>query len=148
MILATRNDYEYPSIDWCCKKCEEVYVSRGYPPETRCTSGHGHGWEPQEYALEEYIDLLESLEVGDGVVLCGEGPAPLMGPIEEVGDGYLITESMDSPRRKVRWDRDGLKFEFTNLERDYEIYDDLHHVETVEILSVQPGSDRSEDSDR
>lgn len=141
MILATSGDYEFPHIDWLCKECGEVYCYAGYPPETRCTSGHGAGWRPDPRQVTEYTDLLESLEPGDGVVLAGDGPATLMGPIESVGDGYLVTESIDSPRRKVRWERDEddegnpvrPTLEWCNADKEYELYDDLYHVETVEI---------------
>ncbi len=149
MILATGDDYEYPHIDWHCKKCGEVYRYAGYPPETRCTNGHGHGWRPDPEQVNEYIDLLESLNSGDGIVIAGDGPAALMGPIEaqgfEYGTSFIITESIDSPRRKLRWERDedDPTLEWCNLDREHEIYDDVHHVETVEIRTLQTGTDRT-----
>lgn len=135
MILATTEDYDFPHIDWMCKKCGEVYCYAGYPPETRCTNGHGHGWRPDSIQVLEYIDLLETLEPGDGIVISGRGPATLMGPVESVGDGYLVTESIDSPPRKLRWERDDddPTLEWKNNEDEHEFFDEVHHVETVEI---------------
>jgi len=138
MILATTDDYDYPHIDWLCKKCGEVYCYAGYPPETRCTNGHGAGWRPDPQQVSEYIDVLESLEPGDGIVIAGDGPAALMGPVESVGDGQLVTESIDSPRRKVRWvrDEDDPTLEWCNADREHELYDDVYHVETVAIQTA------------
>lgn len=138
MILATTDDYDFPHIDWHCKECGMVYCYAGYPPETRCMGGHGAGWRPETDQLLEYIDLLESLEPGDGIVISGRGPATLMGPVESVGDDQLVTESIDSPRRKVRWDRSGTvpTIKWCNADREHELYDDVYHVETVDIQTV------------
>ncbi|AEH39474.1 hypothetical protein [Halopiger xanaduensis] len=141
MILATSDDYGYPHIDWLCKKCGEVYCYAGYPPETRCTNGHGHGWRPDPRQVNEYIDLLETLEPGDGIVISGDGPATLMGPIAEVGDGQLVTESIDSPSRTLRWERDDdaegydrePTLEWKKADDPDAFYDDVYHVETVDI---------------
>jgi hypothetical protein len=85
--------------------------------------------------MEEYIDFLESLEVGDGVLFAGDGPAPLMAPVEEVGEKYVITESIDSPSRKIRWDREELEIEQAALNKEHEFYDRVYHVDTVEVLA-------------
>lgn len=138
MILATRDDYDFPHIDWLCKKCGEVYCYAGYPPETRCTNGHGHGWRPHPDQINAYIDVLESFEPGDGIVINGRGPATLMGPVESVDEGQLVTESIDSPSRTIRWERDDTDptLEWKKTDDDYDVYDDVYHVETVEIQTV------------
>lgn len=135
MILATPDDYDIPNIDWLCKECGMVYCSAGYPPETRCAEGHGAGWRPHPDQVNAYIDLLESLEPGDGIVISGDGPATLMGPVESVDDGQLVTESIDSPSRTLRWERDDTEptLEWKQTEVPHDVYDDVHHVETVEI---------------
>ncbi|PCR88650.1 hypothetical protein [Natrinema ejinorense] len=144
MILATTDDYDFPNIDWLCKTCGAVYCSSGYPPETRCFEGHGAGWRPDPRQVAEYIDLLESLGPGDGIVIAGKGPATLMGPIESVGDGQLITEAIDGPSRTLRWERDD-EAEGRNRDPTLEwkrtvdsdmLYDDVYHVETVEIQAA------------
>lgn len=141
MMLATSDDLNYPSVDWCCRACGEVYVSRGVPDDTRCTNGHGAGWIPDADKMAEYVDLLESLEVGDGVLFAGFGPAALMGPVAQVGDGYIITESVDSPARKIRWseasdiDGDTAQIEHARMDRERESYRRVYHVDVVEVLS-------------
>lgn len=142
MMLATREDYDYPHIDWHCKTCGEVYCCAGYPPETRCPNGHGAGWRPESAQVEVYIDFLESLEVSDGIVIAGDGPAALMGPIAETGDCYLITKSIDSPSRKVKWDSDSGEIEWCKANEEHEFYRDVYHVGGVEIQSVGAGSEQ------
>lgn len=139
MILATSDDYELPHCDWHCKRCGMVYVSSGYPDETRCADGHGFGWEIDKSQHEEYVDFLESLSVGDGVVFVGRGPAPLMGPVAETGDSYIITESIDSSARKIRWggskedSYSDYSIEHSRTDRTHPLWQDVHHVEGVEI---------------
>jgi preprotein translocase subunit YajC len=135
MILATRDDIDYPHIDWECSQCGMVYCSSGLPDDNRCMDGHSAQWRPVDSQMEEYIDLLESIEVGDGVLFAGKGPAPLMGPVAEVGDSYIITESIDSPARKIRWDSDELKIEQASLDGENELYDRVYHVDDVEVLA-------------
>ncbi|OLZ39109.1 hypothetical protein A6E15_19285 [Natrinema saccharevitans] len=145
MILATSGDYDLPNIDWLCKECGIVYCSAGYPPETRCPKGHGHGWRPDPQQVIDYIDLLEELEAGDGIVIVGKGPAALMGPIESVGDGQFVTESIESPSRTLRWDRGDSDaegrdrrptLEWKKTEKPDAFYDDVYHVETVDIQTA------------
>jgi preprotein translocase subunit YajC len=138
LILATSEDIDYPHIDWCCKQCGEVYCYAGYPPETRCTKGHGHGWRPEAEQIEKYIDFLESLEPGDGIVMAGDGPAALMGPVESVGENELRTESIDSPSRVVRWDNDEKTIEWAKAEDENLWFRDVYHVDSVEIQSIVP----------
>jgi hypothetical protein len=137
MIVATRDDYEYPHIDWLCKECGEVYCSAGHPPETRCTNGHAHGWKPEPDQVEAYIDVLESLEQGDGIVICGDGPIPQMGPVESTGDGTLVTKSIEHARRELRWrdsdHEDGPVVEWVLPDNDHAIFRDVYHVETVAV---------------
>ncbi len=135
MILATSNDIDYPHIDWKCSQCGMVYCSAGVPDDNRCLEGHDAAWKPEDQQMEDYIDLLESLEVGDGVLFAGNGPAPLMAPVEEVGENYVITESIDSPSRKIRWDREELEIEQAALNKKHEFYDRVYHVDTVEVLA-------------
>ncbi|MDB9247413.1 hypothetical protein PN419_00125 [Halorubrum ezzemoulense] len=141
MILAARDDFEYPHIDWVSKYSSTVYASAG-PPDTDHDPAVDHrvSWRPCDEALEEYIELLESLEAGDGIVVCGHGPAPLMGPVDEVGDGHVITESIDSPARKIRWDQTP-SIEFARMDRSHMYYDDVYHVERVEIQRRGEGGD-------
>ncbi len=135
MILATRDDIDYPHIDWVCEECGTVYRSSGEPDTDYCAGGnHPAHWKPEEEQMEEYIDLLNSLEVGDGVLFAGDGPAPLMAPVKEVGENYLITESIDSPSRKIRWDGMELEIEQTRMDQDHEHYSTVYHVDTVEVL--------------
>ncbi|ELY97317.1 hypothetical protein [Natrialba asiatica] len=138
MILATPDDYEFPHIDWKCKECGMVYCSAGYPPETRCLNGHGAGWRPENEQLFEYIDLLETLEPGNGIVISGDGPATLMGPVESVDDNQLVTAMIDSSSRTLRWERDDSDptIEWKQTEKPDAFYDDVHHVETVEIQTA------------
>ena len=139
MILATSDDLDYPSVDWHCRECGEVYVSRGVPDDSRCLNGHDAGWRPHPDKMGEYVDLLESLKVGDGVLFAGFGPAALMGPVAEVGDRYIITESIDSPARRIRWDRpsevdgESAQIEHTRMDREHEFYQQVYHVDTVEV---------------
>lgn len=133
MMLAARSDLEFPHIDWECKECGMVYCSAGYPDDNRCLDGHGAGWKPESDQLEEYISLLESLGVGDGVLFAGNGPAALMAPVEEVGENYVIAESIDSPRRKIRWDSEDLTIEQKQLEEEHAIWQEVYHVDTVEV---------------
>jgi len=131
MILATHDDIEMPHIDWHCTECGAVYSSRGKPDETRCFEGHSTRWEPESDQMEKYIETLESLEVGDGILFAGEGPAALMAPVKEVGEDYVITESIDSPSRKIVWGGGTIKQR--RMDRDVEWYDRVYHVNTVEI---------------
>lgn len=133
MMLATRDDLEYPSIDWECRTCGVVYVSRGEPDDNRCLNGHDAGWIPEDDQMEEYIDTLKSLEEGDGVLFAGRGPAPLMGPIKKKREGYIITESIDSPERKIWWDEDALEIYQSQHNKEYPTRDRVHHIDTVEI---------------
>ncbi|APX98594.1 hypothetical protein [Natronorubrum daqingense] len=147
MILATSDDYDFPHIDWLCKSCEEVYSYAGHPTETRCTGGHGAGWKPDPETIHEYIDLLESVEPGDGIVISGDGPATLMGPVESIGDDQLVTQSIDAPRRTVRWERDDRddnnpNLEWTQTDADHAFWLDVHHVETVEIRTLATEKER------
>lgn len=133
MILATQNDIVYPHIDWKCTVCGIRYNSTGLPDDNRCVNGHSTKWKPNDDKMEDYIEVLDDLEKGDGVVVAGHGPAPLMGPVEECGDEYIVTGAIDSPRRKIRWDEDDLTIEFTRPDDDYSIYSDVYHIDTVEI---------------
>jgi len=134
MILATREDIDYPHIDWVCDRCGSVYVSDGPPDTDHCIEGHHAEWRPNDEQLATYVDLLESLAPGDGILVSGAGPAPLMSIVEEVGDGWLRAESIDSPARKVRWERgDPPTIEWTRLDRDHTHYQDVYHVDTVEV---------------
>jgi hypothetical protein len=136
-VLATREDYDLPHIDWLCKECGGVYVSTGVPDETRCYEGHAAGWRPHPEQVEDYIDTLESLAPGDGIVIAGSGPVPLMGRVEETADGWLRTEELDSPAREVRWSRNGddpPTVEWRQADDEHAVYSDVHHVETVEVL--------------
>lgn len=135
MMAATRDDIDYPHIDWKCQTCGMVYSSRGLPDDNRCLDGHDAQWKPENEQMSAYIDILESLEIGDGVLFAGDGPVPLMGPVEEVGENYVITESFDSPSRKIRWDREELEIEQAALNKEYELYDRVYHVDTVEVLA-------------
>jgi len=137
-LLATRGDYEYPNIDWRCRKCDEVYRSSGYPDETRCTNGHGHGWKPDPDKLADYIDTLESLEEGDGVVVCGRGPAPLMGVVESTDESQLKIEEIEGPSRIVQWrgseeGEETLAIEWYEAGDNPALGDQVYHVETVEV---------------
>lgn len=139
MMLATREDYEYPHIDWVCENgdCGSVYRSTGKPDTDHCIEGHHAQWRPCDDQLEAYVDILESLEVGDGVVICGEGPAPLMGPVEIAGDNKIVTRSFDSPPRIVRWDGAEPSVEWANANDEYgPFFEQVHHVETVEVLEA------------
>jgi hypothetical protein len=127
MELADYDDYEQPNIDWECKQCGEVYRSTGYPPETRCMSGHAAGWKPEQDKIDRDIELLESLTPVKGVVIVGEGPAPLKGPVKEVNEQSVTIASLESPARKVRWDDE--KIEWANLDRDVIFWNDVYHVE-------------------
>ena len=134
MILATTDDYDLPHIDWVSDYSDTIYRSTGIPdtdhdPEV----DHQVSWSPNADKMVEYIDLLEDLEVGDGIVVCGVGPAPLMGPVESIGDGQLKTLSVDSPSRVIRWDRDEAKIEFARDDREHHFWDKVYHVEKVEI---------------
>lgn len=135
MMLATRDDYDLPHIDWVSDYSETVYRSTGVPdtdhdPEVN----HEVTWSPCGDQIEKYIDFLESLEVGDGVVVCGKGPAPLMGPVKSVGGGQLTTVSVDSPSRIIRWGHsDRHAIEFAKAGDDFLHWDKVYHVEGVEI---------------
>ncbi|MFC7216506.1 hypothetical protein ACFQO4_20820 [Saliphagus sp. GCM10025334] len=133
-------EYDLPSIDWLCKECGEVYVSAGYPPETRCTDGHAAGWKPRDDVFEEYIATLESLEPGDWLAIVGEGPAPLKGPVESVGDGELTTKELNAPARYIRWecgDDDTDPSIVWDTDDEYATFtDDVHHAEAIEAESV------------
>lgn len=134
MILATGDDIDYPHIDWVCDECGSVYVSSGVPDTDYCPGGnHPARWIPHDDQMREYIDLMESLEVGDGVLFAGRGPAPLMAPVEEVGENYVIAESLDSPSRKIRWDREELEIEQAALDKEHEFYKRVYHVDTVVV---------------
>lgn len=139
MLLATRKDYDYPHIDWCCERCGSIYVSSGVPDTDHCVEGHAATWRPEKAQMDAYIDILEDLDVGDGVVVCGDGPAPLMGRVESVGDGKIVTESLDSPRRTIRWTRgvdedDPSTIEWAKTDDEYgPFFDDVYHVGTVEV---------------
>lgn len=139
MILATGDDLNYPHTDWMCSQCGMVYSSHGLPDDSRCLEGHDAAWVPEEGQMESYIEALESLEAGDGVLFAGRGPAALMGPVKEVGDGWVITESIDSPSRKIRWSggkQGDYKIEQANLEREHEMYDRVYHIDTVDIQTA------------
>jgi len=141
MILADPDDYEFPHIDWHCKECGMVYCYAGYPPETRCAEGHGAGWRPEDEQVREYIDTLESLDPGDWLVVCGDGPAPLKGPVAWTGDGELTTESIHTPARTIRWDddRDHPVIVFDKADDEYATFNsEVHHVQAV------PAEDLSE----
>jgi hypothetical protein len=164
MILANPDDYEYPSIDWCCKDCGEVYVSRGYPNETRCTSGHGAGWQPNHGQRTGYAVLLAGLAAGDGVVVCGDGPAPLKGVVQSLGKGghddgvvsRFITVGVrgaDAPLRKIRWytgedasdDDSDLKIEWCEADAEFESWRDVYHVERTDAADIRPAPDAEEE---
>ncbi len=132
MILADPEDYAYPHIDWHCRECGQVYCHAGYPPETRCTEGHGAGWRPEDDQIQEYIDTLEDLEPGDWLVVCGDGPAPLKGPVVWADDGELTTESIHSPARTIRWDADAdpPRIEFAKAGDDA-WFRNVHHVKAI-----------------
>lgn len=138
MKLATRDDYDLPNIDWLCKECGEVYCSAGYPPETRCMEGHGVGWKPDPRQVREYIDVLESLEPGDWLVLVGDGPAPLMGPVESVGERSLTMKKLDSPSRSIRWGRgdDEPYIGWEKVNDEFATTADVHHVEQTDARPV------------
>lgn len=136
MILASHDDYQCPHIDWECRECGEVYVSSGYPPETRCIEGHAIGWRPEAEQIEAYIEFLDGLAPGDGIVIVGDGPAPLMGPVESVGDNELTTASLNSPAYIIRWSLDDHKIRWSRIpenDPDDRWYNDVHHVEPVPI---------------
>jgi len=135
MILATADDLNYPSIDWRCRVCEAVYVSRGQPDDRRCLNGHDAGWVPHTDKMKEYVSILQSLEEGDGVLFAGHGPAALMGPVSEVGERYIVTESIDSPARRIRWGPEDCEIEQTALNRDHEFYHRVYHVDRVEVMA-------------
>lgn len=128
MELATRGEYDYPHIDWECKECGEYYSYSGYPPETRCMSGHGLGWKPNENAIEEYVGLLKMLGKNDEIVVCGEGPAPLKGRVVEVSKNSVITESINSPAKIIKWSDNSI--EWGNKSQEH-IYDDVYHIELL-----------------
>jgi len=146
MILATSDDYEYPHIDWQCKSCECVYVSSGVPDTDYCPGGnHQATWKPNNSQIRDYIEFLESLEYGDGLVVCGEGPAPLMGPVETFGRrntqtegpyNYVVTDSIDSPARIIRWGSHEKTIEFAKADSEHKLWRDVYHVESVEIQTA------------
>ena len=137
MILATPDDYDFPHIDWVCVNgdCGSVYKSSGKPNTDHCIEGHEAIWRPNEDMLKEYIEVLESMEEGDGIVVCGSGPAPLMGRVEAVGDAEIRTESMDSPPRVVRWSdlEDDRRIEWAKADAEYQSFDQVYHVGSVEV---------------
>jgi hypothetical protein len=149
MILADSESYDYPHIDWRCKECGAVYCYAGYPPETRCIEGHAAGWKPHPDQIKKYIEVLDSQGSMDSnwIVICGDGPAPLMAPVEAIGHEYgwdfLITESIDSPRRKVRWHPDDFVIEWKQPDSEYDTYSDVYHVEVVEAQTAESEPDLS-----
>lgn len=134
-MLATSDDYEYPHIDWVSDYSESVYSSAGVPDTDHDHAvDHAVTWSPCADQLEDYIEFLETLEAGDGLVVCGKGPAPLMGPVESVGEGQLTTVSVDSPKRVIRWeDTDRWAIEFAKADDDIRSWSKVYHVEAVEI---------------
>jgi len=135
MILATSDDLNYSSIDWQCYVCGVVYVSRGQPDDRRCLNGHDARWVPDADTMAEYVTVLQSLAEGDGVLFAGDGSAPLMGPVSEVGEEYIVTESIDSPARRIRWGPEECTIEQTALNTEREVYRRVYHVDTVEVMS-------------
>lgn len=141
-ILAGPDDYEFPHVDWVCRRCGGQYGSAGMPDVSRCIEGHCAGWRLSESQVEEYIETLESLEVGDGVVVVECGASPRMGPVEATGDGWLRTEALDYRAREVRWSRGGEdrpSIEWRAVDEDEDedqdaYYDVVHHIERVEVL--------------
>jgi len=135
MKLASIEDYEYPHIDWVCVNgdCGAVYSSAGKPDTDHCPNGHEAIWRPNTDTVEEYIDLLESLDEGDGLVVCGRGPAPLKARVAEVGENSLRTESISSPARIIRWrDYDeNTTVEFAKADAELQSFSDVYHVERV-----------------
>ena len=136
MMLATSEDYDYPHIDWVSDYSDTVYRSSGVPdtdhdPEVN----HEVTWSPCGDQIEQYINILESLEIGDGLVLCGHGPAPLMGPAKSVGNNQLKTASVDSPSRIVRWqsNAEDPKIEFARDDENQPFWNKVYHVERVKI---------------
>lgn len=151
MMLATREHYDYPHVDWLCIECGEVYRSSGYPPETRCTEGHGIGWGPEPRQIQAYIEVLESIDPGDGIVVCGHGPAPLMASVAGIDRDAcrLVTESIDLPSRVIEWEwtpSDGDDYLGDGDIRWWKVGDDpvtcseVFHVETVDVVTADTSS--------
>ena len=135
MMLATSSDYEYPHIDWVSDYSETVYRSSGVPDTDHDPAvSHAVTWSPCGEQYEKYIGFLETLEPHDGIVVCGKGPVPLMGPVKYVGDGELTTYSFDSPSRVIRWENtDRYPIEFAKANDDIRHWNKVYHVESVEI---------------
>lgn len=142
MMLATSDDYDYPHIDWLCRTCEMVYCSAGYPDETRCMEGHGAGWRPEPSQVEDYIEFLESLDPGDGIVVSGRGPGTLMGPVESTDHNSLVTESIDAPRYEIQWSSEDGEIEFRRPDDEYDTWSPVYHVERVEIRYDDTGTEQ------
>lgn len=136
MIIATSDDYDIPTIDWACKSCGAFYSSSG-PPRTRCLEGHGAGWKPRPSQLESYIEFLETVEPGDGIVVCGSGPVPLMGPVESTDEQQLTTVEIDAPARTIKWDPEELVIEWGKADDDPLTFSQVYHVESVEVQCRQ-----------
>lgn len=150
MKLAASDDFALPHIDWLCKECGMVYCYAGYPPETRCTDGHGAGWRPHPDQVEEYIDVLESLEPGDWVVLCGHGPAALKGPVASVSENQIRTEPVNSPGRVVWWtegnEDTAPSIEWAKADTDHDVVgSDLYHVEAIDAEAIPEEPDVATD---
>lgn len=135
MILATSSDYEYPHIDWVSDYSDSVYSSAGVPDTDHDPAvDHAVTWSPCADQLEKYIGFLETLEPGDGIVVCGKGPAPLMGPVKSADNGELTTVSIDSPSRVIRWQNtDRYAIEFAKADPEIHHWNKVYHVEGVEI---------------
>lgn len=136
MMLATPDDITLPHVDWKCTVCEGIYGSAGFPEPSHCADGHVAEWRPNAEQMTEYIGFLESLEPGDGVVICGLGGAAQMGRVESVGEECLTTESLDNPAREVRWNRaDEPTIEWLNQGDPNAVWKSVYHVEAVEVVA-------------
>jgi antitoxin (DNA-binding transcriptional repressor) of toxin-antitoxin stability system len=144
--VADLGDYKYPHIDWRCRKCGEAYRSRGPPSQSRCTNGHSYGWVPDQDARDHYADLLGSLSVGEAVVVCGRGPAPLKGAVIETNksDRTIELEAIDSPWRIIQWrDRADRKdpfdpqIEWKRADTCLAMWSDVYHVERLDETEAE-----------
>lgn len=150
MELAERDEYELPHIDWVSSGSGSVYRSTGKPDtDFDPDADHAVSWYPNDGQIEAYIDVLESLDVGDAVVMCANGPAPLKGKVVETGDNYIVSdlETGGSPPRRIEWDSDEPYIGQRRAEDEYATLSDVYHIEEYNGVFVTKDIDTEKRAD-
>jgi len=80
--------------------------------------------------LDEYIELAQSLEAGDEVIVCSHRTVPLVGTVNGSKDGFIeFEEHSDVVWGLLRWDGDDETLELGRTDRDTVFWTNVWHLE-------------------